>query len=227
MSIKHLEKIVNRLIYDIELVNETPLYVGAPSEEGLTRDFLKIVINNETYAVIPETSLKGVLRKEASRIARTIPSIKTITEEHIRLKEIAQDTDVSEAEIFRHENQCPLCRLFGGSFFAGKIIIHAALSTEPLGTMDIHRKMGVGIDRKTQTAKEKQLYRLLSIRPGKTFRTRIIINNPTNTERQIIEALFKNIEKIGITFGGRKTIGYGYFKAKISKNEQELVNLYR
>jgi len=217
MSFEHLEKIVSRIIYDLELVNETPLHIGSGEEEGITRNFIRVKINDKEYAVIPESALKGALRKEATRIAKSIVSNKEIIEKHIIMKEIETEEKPNDKEIYEHEKECPICRLFGGTFFAGKIIIHTAISTEPLSTEDVNIKTGILIDRKTGTVEEHHIHRLLSVRPGKMFRTRIIVNNPNENEKQIIEALIANLQHIGIILGGRKTVGYGQFKVQIRK----------
>ncbi len=227
MQVEHLEKITSRMIIDLEFKNITPLHIGVGESEFLIENInqtLTITVNGERLGVIPETTLKGILRRETIKVARSIRELREVINDHVTLIEGVNETQskVKVNELQKHVAKCPICKLYGTQGLAGKIIIHAAITKNPIKKLYI--QPNININMKTKTTKQGALSFHEAIPPNTLFKTKIIINNPTDTEKMLINKLLNNIENVGIQIGKRKTVGYGQIKITRKEIIEEIYN---
>ena len=70
-EIIYLEKLEQRYIIDLKLITKSRLHVGA-YQEGIQKRIVWLNVNGKLLPVIPAESLKGSLRKLASKIAKNL-----------------------------------------------------------------------------------------------------------------------------------------------------------
>jgi len=70
-EIVYLEKLEQRYIIDLKLITKSRLHVGA-YQEGIQKRIVWLNVNGKLLPVIPAESLKGSLRKLASKIAKNL-----------------------------------------------------------------------------------------------------------------------------------------------------------
>ncbi len=206
----------SRLYLELIFVNEGPLHVGGERAEGdLTLPIFQVSINNEYKPIIPRTTLKGILRKYAELLMKSLnfPNREEIIKDHERDHE---NKAGSSEEINELALRCPVCNLFGSKFYRARIKLTDA---EPVSDYALFIKPGIKIDKKTRTIHEKYLFQVYSLSPGVKFRAILIYDNPLHLYRGA-EDLYKIPLKIivnilelwmthGILLGGHKTRGYG------------------
>jgi len=70
-EIIYLEKLEQRYIIDLKLITKSRLHIGA-YQEGIQKRIVWLNVNGKLLPVIPAESLKGSLRKLASKIAKNL-----------------------------------------------------------------------------------------------------------------------------------------------------------
>jgi len=211
VKIIHLTPLRNRLILELELVTREPLHIGAPVEE---KDPLKRILKVHTpdmgeVFIIPSSSIKGVLRAEAEKIAPVIFSqnkeLLKILKEHGK-KGHGKNRD----EERNRELECPICRLFGSKYLAAKLRLSDAISARKT---DLEIRPGIGIDRMTQTTKKNILYEVETLPTDVLFHLTLIADNVDKQEGLLLAILLEELTNTDfegiLQFGGRKSVGYG------------------
>lgn len=104
---------------------------------------------------------------------------------------------------------CPICRLVGGPSIKSKIGI---LSVKPyISAIVTHTKTSV--DRVSNTVHPGYLYSIELLALDKLEIVMVVKNvKPNSIEMKLLKASLDYLMNIGITIGGRKTIGLGKFK---------------
>lgn len=128
------------------------------------------------------------------------------------------DADKPEHVALALAVKCPVERLFGSQYSAGRIIILDTLICESDTHICGSRLLTiphVGIDRKTARAKEDRLFFEQAIPPG-TIMTLTIIDHtrPGSPERALLEALLSFIEAGYLRIGSGKSRGMGRLALK-------------
>jgi len=104
---------------------------------------------------------------------------------------------------------CPICRLFGSPGVSGLLrISDAVLVQEPERTL---YKYGVGIDRRSLTAKRHLLYAHEILEPTVLFKATLVVDNirSGSPEALLLASLLDVMCKLGLQVGARKSAGYG------------------
>lgn len=207
----HLTPLKNRLILELELITKEPLHVGASVEEKETlKRILKIYTPNmEEVFIIPSSSIKGVLRAEAEKMAPVLFSqneeLLEILREHRKKGHGKTNDEEREREL-----KCPVCRLFGSKYLAAKLRLSDAISTSKI---DLEIRPGIGIDGTSQTTKENILYEVEILPTNVLFHLMLIADNINKQEGLLLAILLEELtnEKFEgfLQFGGRKSVGYG------------------
>jgi CRISPR/Cas system CSM-associated protein Csm3 (group 7 of RAMP superfamily) len=101
---------------------------------------------------------------------------------------------------------CPITRLFGNTTIAGKLRF-----IDTITPFTLHIKPGVGIDRRSGTAKEDQLYFLEAASVDSNITLRFVADNiePHKTDSTLLGSILKYVEKLGLQIGARKSTGMG------------------
>ena len=216
----------SRLYLELIFTNEGPLHIGGERLEGEPLlPLFQITMNNRFVPVIPKTSLKGVLKRQAELITKSLDR-KDLVEV---LNSHENDHEGEKGE--EYAKKCPICNLFGSIYFRSRIRLSDAI---PISTFSIFTKPGIKIDRKTRTVEKRHVFFILSLNPGAQFKMKLIYDNPLHLyERdqelyklplRILIQLLKIWKDYGIFIGGQKSRGYGLTKLDAERSRGQLFN---
>lgn len=241
-------KLENRYFISAELVLEKSLHVGkGVSLEPVGTD-LPVIKDARGLPLIPGSTVKGTLRSELERIARTLGAdgfkidgeklraceplierekwdkwrcIDSEKKEEIerRYKEGKIDDKQFFAEIW--ENTCTICRLFGSPWLASRISFKDMFvkdEEEPLHPLEVRN--GVAIDRDTGTARARAKFDYEVVVPGIRFSFEAILENVEPWEAGLFCLVLKLWERGEIALGGRTSAGMGWGRLKNIKIEK-------
>jgi CRISPR-associated RAMP protein (TIGR02581 family) len=124
-------------------------------------------------------------------------------EEHLSNEQVYQDS-------------CPACRLFGSTFFIGRV----AISDAYLGGNTVERteqRDGVGIDRFTGGASSGAKFELEVVSPDVTFETNIHLRNFEVWQLGMLMLVVQDLEDSLIRIGSGRSRGLGAVKGAISE----------
>ena len=186
-----LRRLFNQCSFELHLKSLEPLLIkgGATVISGPDMAFVRTNRNNQVQPYIPGSSLKGVLRSHAERIARTLkPDVvcdvfdggKVRLEGcSTRLKEEAK-ANIKKgggASADNFDLVCPACRLFGSLLWKGRFQIGDAYLTDKYVDVRPELRDGIGIDRVTGGVAGGAKFDMEVLPAGVEFTTRIDIQN--------------------------------------------------
>ncbi len=192
----------NRLRLTGTLVLETGVRVGTGTEDVVIGAEIPVVRDAWGRPFIPGASLKGVLRAEVERLARTInrqPLVwacsdpldtreglcVTAGQKEELIREARRPDGLVDEEKFTRSvaaKSCPVCRLFGSPWLAGKLRVRDLPIDEKTWTGRVEVRDGVGIRRDTRTAAKGILYSYETVPAGARFACQILIENADEVE---------------------------------------------
>jgi len=120
------------------------------------------------------------------------------------------------------EETCRVCRVFGSTGLAAKVVI-PDLKLEPdelgsggqwYGTYQVRH--GVSIDRDTETAADGRLYTTEAVPAGTRFHCEIIIENGTDADQGLVLLGLRAFEKKLVALGGGSSRGFGQVQLTIT-----------
>lgn len=181
-----LKKLINECTLELTVRAIDPLLVksGMATVSGPNMAFVLTYRNGRPEPYLPGSSLKGVIRSHAERIARTLKSpsacepfwndeIKNeVRSEPARGETIwcgerfkqlgaqlkAENKTLLNSRVYR--DSCPACRLFGSTYFAGRFGVSDAYLVEESRGRRPQQRDGVGIDRFTGGASKRAKFEL-------------------------------------------------------------------
>jgi len=191
--------------------------------------------HREGAPFIPGSSIKGVLRSHAEKIARTsvFPNFgccNLFLEVKEALK-IPEEWEASCSDKFHWREQqgeridgaktyhdaCPICKLFGCAKLASRLRIDDAYLKQPLHPDDdIERRNGVAIDRFTGGAYEGAKYDMEVMVRG-TFVTRLYLRNFERWQVGLLVYLLQDLQDGLLRFGYGKRRGLGKVKGIVQE----------
>lgn len=200
------------VICNIEFVceNLTPLSIGTGRAPFGAVD--NPVIKREGVPYIPASSIKGILRSEAERYARTAFGVGGVcdilnpkgSEGELKLKE-------EKKEEYR---PCLVCRVFGGPTYASHIYIYDAYPLNNNYSFEVRRR--VSINRVTGGQHAARLFDVEAVNPGCKWSLKIKLENidifDGSEEAKLLTYLFSLMVNDGIMVGGKRSIGFGLLK---------------
>jgi CRISPR/Cas system CSM-associated protein Csm3 (group 7 of RAMP superfamily) len=196
----------------LNAVIDTALCVGAGGSSGSLAD-KPIVRNAQGQLLIPASQVKGRLRHECEKLARSLgwqifsaPAANLLcpTEEQV-LSHFRNDYQVSGYKGYH----CFISKIFGDPILPSRVIVDDLICS--LAAVDLPEVLrpGVTINRKRRTAEEKKLY-LLETSPVNTqlsFEGEIhLLPNCPNYAKPLIVAALHHIHALG----GSKSAGLGW-----------------
>ncbi|MGH2506495.1 MAG: type III CRISPR-associated RAMP protein Csx7 [Ktedonobacteraceae bacterium] len=228
----------NRYVIDGQLEMLTALHIGG-GKATLSHTDSPVVLTPDGLPFIPGSSFKGTLRSTIEKLVSSLPESlglrscglpieeKDDTNEKCptaHQKQIAKDRrdahDPKQAAQIQTEilkNLCHTCQLFGSPYAAAHITLHDLylLNDEWNNTTQV--RDGVAIDRDSETAKDGAKYDFEVVPATTTFAMRIILENATEQDLQLISmGLSEFLHGFG-GIGGLRSRGLG---ACILKNVQ-------
>jgi CRISPR/Cas system CSM-associated protein Csm3 (group 7 of RAMP superfamily) len=151
--------------YIITAVIDTALCVGAGGSSGSLAD-KPIIRNSEGNLLIPASQLKGRLRHECEKIARSLGWAISESPNAGKMVIRRNDNDIpskfrrSEYEISGYEDtyHCLISQIFGDPILPSRVIFDDLICTESPENLPEVLRPGVTINRRRRTAEEKKLY---------------------------------------------------------------------
>lgn len=233
-----LKKLINECDLDLKLYTVDPILVksGLATVNGPNMSF--VVTYRERGSrpepFLPGSSLKGVIRSHAERIARTLKSpsaCEPFWNEAIQ-ERLSQDAGRAETlwcgkkfDLRKsrynetidtgtaYNHSCPACRLFGSTYFAGRFGVSDAYLVQGSNKHPQQRD-GVGIDRFTGGASRGAKFDL-EVLAGATFRCNIKIRNFEVWQLGWLAYVIQDLKDTMISVGSGKTRGLGRVRGEI------------
>lgn len=227
----------NRLRLTGALVLDTGVRIGVGAQDSIKGADISVIRDAWGRPIIPGSSLKGILRAEVERLARTIspqapkdadgqvlvwacPNPLDIQEglcvKKKRKEELARDARrpdglVDESKFTKSVSQesCPVCCLFGSPWLAGKLRVRDLPIDERTWAGRIEVRDGVGIRRDTHTAAKNVLYSYEAVPPGARFNCQILIENANDIELGLAMLGLRELQRGRLTIGGGNSRGLG------------------
>ena len=194
-----------------ELINETPLAIRTGTQAIGAIDNPIVRIKGVPY--IPGSSLKGALRSEAERYARSIgEKICDIINPNGPDGELKLKEKLNEEYI-----PCIICRLFGGPTIFSRIKFYDMFPLNGIYKTSLIQR--VSINRITEAQTPGRLFDVEFIEPGTRFDFRLEIENFKEEEQKeadILKFIVKHLIEGNISLGGMKSVGFG--KIRLLKN---------
>lgn len=243
-----LRQLVNECIIELAIVPKGPILIksGIATISGPDMAFVRTWRNGEAQVYLPGSSLKGVLRSHAERITRTLnldaacdPFVDDKAEAERRRwrfcgscfkarKDDPADTEIDPKErpdatnraVYR--DSCPICRLFGSTWFAGRL---ATADAYPEGEApQPQQRDGVGIDRFTGGAASRVKFDLEVITDG-IFVTRLHLRNFELWQLGLLGFVFQDLADELVRIGAGKSRGLGQVRGTVRKVDMHFLGM--
>lgn len=172
-----LRKLLNRFSVTLTLETLEPLLVrsGTSVVHGPDAAFIRTRRGGRPQPFIPGSSLKGVVRSHAERIARTLKdrSVCDVFQQQVAVKGCSwKDFDGNA-----YAASCPACRLFGSLNWKGRFHLGDAYLTPEHADVNPELRDGVGIDRVSGGASRGVKFDLEVMPAGVAFETQLEVVN--------------------------------------------------
>lgn len=226
----------NRYVFDGQLEMLTALHIGG-GKATLSHTDSPVVLTPDGLPFIPGSSFKGTLRSTIEKLVTSLPESlglhscglptdddanETCPTAHQR--QIAKDrrdareaTQADQIQAEALKNLCHTCQLFGSPYAAARITLHDLYLLNDEWNSTTQVRDGVAIDRDSETAKDGAKYDFEVVPATTTFSMRVILENATEQDLQLISmGLSEFLHGFG-GVGGLRSRGLG---ACILKNVQ-------
>jgi len=202
------------------LRNVEPLRIGAgrtPAKLAALTDLelIRITIDGKPTPYVPGSSLKGLIRTIATRLARSkglrvcegLSKQNCIDRFRDEFKRLVEDPSKAiELRKFIWEKTCLLCKVFGAPSYLSHTFFSDAY---PIGEPMLGVKPGVAISRRTGTVKRGSLFFIEYVAPGCKFPFEVRVTNLPNYALALLAACFIEVHEGRERIGGFKTRGFG------------------
>ncbi len=232
-----LKKLINECTVDMKLHTVDPILIksGLATVSGPNMAFVETYRNGRREPYLPGSSLKGVIRSHAERIARTLKSpsaCEPFFNEDVKeaLKQESQRAQtlwcgeklrIREKRLEQITNQvaykdsCPACRLFGSTYYVGRFAVSDAYLI-PGSHAYKQRRDGVGIDRYTGGASNRAKFDL-EVLTDATFQCTIKIRNFEVWQLGWLAYVIQDFKDELIHVGSGKSRGLGRVRGEVQK----------
>jgi CRISPR-associated RAMP protein (TIGR02581 family) len=219
------KQLVNECLIDLHIYVEGPVLIksGLAQISGPDMAWVRVFRNGREEVYLPGSSLKGVLRSHAERIARTLkpeaacdpfgkkddPQRSCSACFDVR-KDNRQEPDSATA----YKEACLICKLFGWTRFAGRLATADAYAIgkppEPA------QRDGVGIDRFTGGAAHGAKFELEVITEG-VFATTLHLRNFELWQLALVGFVLQDLADGLIRIGMGKSRGLGKVRGEVQQ----------
>ncbi|MFY9554675.1 MAG: CRISPR-associated RAMP protein Csx7, partial [Blastocatellia bacterium] len=231
-----LKKLINECSVELRLHTVDPILVksGMATVSGPNMAFVETYRNGHREPYLPGSSLKGVIRSHAERIARTLKSpsacepflnddIKAALKrrsdraqtlwcgEKLRIREKQLDEQVDNR--IAYKDSCPACRLFGSTYYVGRFSVSDAYLV-PGSHAYKQQRDGVGIDRYTGGASKRAKFDL-EVLTDAIFKCTIKIRNFELWQLGWLAYVIQDLKDELIHIGSGKSRGLGRVRGEV------------
>jgi CRISPR-associated RAMP protein (TIGR02581 family) len=233
-----LKQLVNECVIDLAIQPEGPILIksGMPTISGPDMAFVTTWRNGEEEVYLPGSSLKGTFRSHAERIARTLNEVAAcnpfeaksnrgqfcghVFEKRKKDKEWPDDADRLNQLVYH--DSCPICRLFGSTWFAGRLATEDAYAEGKAPRPQ--QRDGVGIDRFTGGAAQGVKFDMEVVTEG-TFATRLHLRNFELWQLGLVGFVLMDLAGSLIRIGAAKSRGLGRVRGKVRQVRLDFLGL--
>ncbi len=214
--------------YDIRTLSPLSIRSGGSFFGPIDNPIIRINFDNKMVPYIPGSTLKGIFRSEAEKLAKSLSKDPFIVCDILDPK--GENGELKRKDFAEKSNStyspCLICRIFGGPTYASHVYFYNAYPKE--GSYSIGTIRRVSISRITGSQMPGRLFDCEFVTPGSLFHGKIIIENldilspKTNplSEPSLFNMIFSNFVKGLVSIGGMRSSGYGDVKMeniKVSK----------
>jgi len=242
-----LKRLRNECLIELDLVTEGPLLIksGKMFAKGAEMSAVRTMRGGDWEVYIPGSSLKGTMRSQAERIARTLADGRTSpgccdpfseVEDNSRisgascssfLKKIKKDRGDDELPATEVYNKsCPVCRIFGSLSQSGRLAFDDAHLKSPKRLPDLPIRNNVAINRRTGGAAGKALYDMEVVPPTTRFGTSLYLRNFELWQLGLLAFVLRDMEEGLVKMGTAKSRGLGRVRAEVHDVQLRYLGLY-
>lgn len=217
------KQLVNECIVNLHINIDGPVLIksGLAQVSGPDMAWVRVFRNGREEVYLPGSSLKGVLRSHAERIARTLNN-KSVCDPFADSScgRIFDKRKPKTSEAYR--DSCLICKLFGSTGFAGRLAITDAyaLGTPP----EPVQRDGVGIDRFSGGAAHGAKFELEVITEG-TFATTLHLRNFELWQLALLGFVLQDLSDGLIRIGMGKSRGLGQVRGEVQQVRIDFLGL--
>ena len=171
---------------------------------------------------LPGSSLRGVIRSTVERIAYNLfkgrccvlfdpeSAVPWCAAGNKEMREKFERATADQFDTLRKHGElrfCAICDLFGSTLMASRFkVSDGVLSAQSVPSLI--KRDGVGIDRDTETARDKHKFDLEVLEPGCNFDFSVQLENAGTPDFALLYIALKELEH-GLDVGGRRARGLG------------------
>jgi CRISPR-associated RAMP protein (TIGR02581 family) len=229
------KQLLNECVITLHIKPDGPILIksGIATVTGPDMAFVQVFRNGEWQPYLPGSSLKGVLRSQAERIARTLKSGSACNpflkdgadiscgnrlEQEDKRRKASHQNALTSAESYGR--MCPTCRLFGSLYYAGRLATTDAYAVGPVPRPQ--PRDGVGIDRLTGGSYQGAKFDLEVI-VGGTFEAKLNIRNYELWQLGLVGFLIQDLTDGLIRIGSGKSRGLGSVVGEVKRVEVHMI----
>lgn len=224
------KRLLNHCTITLTLDAQEPHLIksGGAVVSGPDMAFVRTQRHGTFQPFLPGSSLKGVLRSHAERIARTLHtgSVCHVFEKRqtsgipgcgTRQRQEAVDTSTEDkiSQPADYKNSCPACRLFGSLHWKGRFQVTDAYLLPEYEHIQPELRDGIGIDRVTGGAAGGAKFDLEVMPAGVYYSTRIDVVNFELWQLGWLAYVLRDLCEGYLRFGLGTSRGFGGFRAQI------------
>jgi CRISPR-associated RAMP protein (TIGR02581 family) len=227
-----LKQLVNECLIHLAIVPKGPILIrsGMASLSGPDMCFVTTNRGGGEQVYLPGSSLKGMLRAQAERIARTLNPKAACNPfadkgapdafcgalfETRKNEEDKDKKKLADRPAVAYRDACPICRLFGSTWFAGRLATEDAYAEDGKAPRPRQRD-GVGIDRFTGGAAHGVKFDLEVVNGGR-FETHLHLRNFELWQLGLLGFLLQDLEDELVRIGAGKSRGLGRVKVEVGE----------
>lgn len=222
-----LKKLVNEAKFTLSLTTTGPVLIrsGRATLSGPSMAPVLTYRNGQREVFLPGTSLKGVFRSHVEKVGRTLDETvicnpfekQSFCGNKLQERKRTEFPDKALPNTLAYRESCPVCRLFGSTFYTGRISISDAYLADSRRPMPTELRDGVGIDRLTGGAAHGAKFDLEAVSPDVVFETQVYLRNFEIWQLGMILLVVQDLADGLVRVGSGTSRGFGSIVGNVSK----------
>lgn len=226
-----LKQLINECRIRLQLEARDPLLIkaGLSNSRDIDSAFVRTTRDGEEQIYLPGTSLKGVLRSQCERIARTLNdaaacdplarggplrSCGDVFEEREHPRSGTQrPSGAAQAPATVYRESCPICKIFGSGALGSRVSISDGYMVAPSQPV-LSRRDGIGIDRFTGGAAPRVSYEM-EVATEVTFAADIVLRNFELAQLGLLGLALRDLLEGELRIGSGRSRGLGRLRGQI------------
>jgi CRISPR-associated RAMP protein (TIGR02581 family) len=224
-----LKRLVNEAWFDLTITTRGPVLIKSGYATLIGPDMTPVLTARQgtMQVYLPGSSLKGTFRSHVEKVIGTLRPDPPIVCNPFQ-RDQARDQSCSEwlnrrpdresiTNAVAYRDECPACRLFGSTWFIGRVSIDDAYLVDSSQPRPTEQRDGVGIDRLTGGAVHGAKFDLEVVAAEVQFQTRVLLRNFECWQLGAIILVVQDLEDQLIRLGSGKSRGLGSVQGSVSE----------